>query len=274
MSRNPEGLRLPDSLVPEYPPLEVVPARDASTVALLRDGADGLEVFMFQRASRMAFAGGMSVFPGGAVDPRDSDAAIGWIGDPPSWWAEQFGCSEDLAVALVCAAVRETFEECGVLLAGIDAESVVTDTSAYSKGRQALESGDLALARFLADEGLSLRADLLRPLQNWVTPEVESRRYDTYFFVAALPAGQEADFETTEAVTGRWFRPAEAMQAHLDKQLMVMPPTWTAVSEINAFGTVAEVLAAPRTIDKILPKLRRDDRGYKIALPDDPGYAD
>lgn len=273
MTKDPEGLRLPDSVVNMHlTEGTVAPARDASTVALLRDGADGVEVFMFQRATKMAFAGGMSVFPGGAVDPRDAEPSIGWIGDPPQWWAEQFGCTEELARALVCAAVRETFEECGVLLAGVDADTLVTDTSAFAKGRQALESGDLALSDFLAEAGLSLRADLLRPLQNWVTPEAESRRYDTFFFVAALPPEQHADFETTEAVTGRWFRPADAKQAHLAEQIMLMPPTWTAMSAIEESGSVAEVLAAGRTITKILPKLRRDAEGYKVALPDDPSY--
>src|SRR5262249_21998241 len=101
--------------------------RPAATVMLLRDTADGIAVFMLQRHSRMEFAPGTTVFPGGGVDDRDRNADIAWAGPAPAWWAQRLGVDEDLALALVCAAVRETFEECGVLLAGPDKRTVVTD---------------------------------------------------------------------------------------------------------------------------------------------------
>ncbi|HEX5402792.1 MAG TPA: NUDIX hydrolase, partial [Pseudonocardiaceae bacterium] len=94
--------------------------RHAATVILARDGAAGIEVFLLRRVMGMAFAGGMTVFPGGGVDQRDADASVAWTGPPADWWAERFGCEPGLARALVCAAVRETFEESGVLLAGPD----------------------------------------------------------------------------------------------------------------------------------------------------------
>src|SRR3712207_9523044 len=92
--------------------------RQAATVLLLRDGTAGLEVYVLRRTRGMPFAGGMTAYPGGGVDPRDGDTAIAWAGPPPSAWAEAFGTDERTARELVCAAVRETFEEAGVLLAG------------------------------------------------------------------------------------------------------------------------------------------------------------
>src|SRR5574340_1593535 len=102
-----------------------LPPRDASTVMLVRDGARGVEVFLLRRVAGMAFAGGMTVFPGGGVDPSDADAEVEWAGPSVAWWAERFTTDVDRAKALVCAAVRETFEECGVLLAGPTADTEI-----------------------------------------------------------------------------------------------------------------------------------------------------
>ena len=126
----------------------------------------------------------MGVFPGGGVDPSDGTADVRWSGPSPAWWAERFGVDEARAKALVCAAVRETFEECGVLLAGPTEDTVVADTAGYAEARRQLESRELSFADFLTRENLVLRADLLRPWANWITPVQEGRRYDTRFFVA------------------------------------------------------------------------------------------
>ena len=101
-----------------------MPVRDAATVVLLRDSAAGPEAFLLRRVRGMAFAAGMTVFPGGAVDPRDADAAVGWVGPPVADWTAPFDADEALARSLLCAAVRETFEESGVLLAGPSADQV------------------------------------------------------------------------------------------------------------------------------------------------------
>src|SRR3712207_167017 len=126
--------------------------RQAATVLLLRDGTAGLEVYVLRRTRGMPFAGGMTAYPGGGVDPRDGDTEIGWVGPPPAAWAEAFGCDERTARELVCAAVRETFEEAGVLLAG-SADDVVLDVSAddWEQQRQALLTRELSLAELLAD---------------------------------------------------------------------------------------------------------------------------
>ncbi|MFI6100986.1 NUDIX hydrolase [Lentzea sp. NPDC051213] len=262
----PEDMTLPGNLVPTSPVTQPAEARDAVTVVLLRDGAPGLEAFLLRRVKGMAFAGGMTVFPGGGVDQRDADTSVAWAGPPPSWWAAAFGVDDALARAFVCAAVRETFEESGVLLAGPDPSSVVEDTSAFAAARQQLVDRELSLAQFLAGEGLVLRADLLRPWANWVTPYDEPRRYDTRFFVAALPTGQRADGETTEASDAAWQTPAAAIEDAQEGRRMLMPPTWRTLDEVGALGTVAAVMAAERSVEKIIPKLVRDGDVIRVVL--------
>ena len=178
--------------------------RQAATVLLLRDAAPlsggpaELEVYLLRRTRGMPFAGGMTAYPGGGVDPRDGDTEIAWAGPSPQEWAQAFGCDERVARELVCAAVRETFEEAGVLLAGpVDGDGVAGVVPSVSgddweQQRQALLSRELSLAELLAARGLAVRSDLLRPFAHWITPPNENRRYDTKFFAAALPVGQEA----------------------------------------------------------------------------------
>ncbi|MFT3715760.1 MAG: NUDIX domain-containing protein [Gordonia sp. (in: high G+C Gram-positive bacteria)] len=235
-------------------PETTAPLKDASTVVLLRDGEDGLEVFLQHRVKQMAFAGGMTVFPGGGVDVRDSDVDVSWVGPEPGWWAERLSTDENLARALVAAAVRETFEECGVLLAGT-ADAVVPDPSEYADDRRRLESHELSFAEFLDANGLALRADLLAPMANWITPKPEPRRYDTRFFLAAVPDGQTADGATSEAEATEWRRPADALADWDSGRRFLLPPTWTQLRDLAGHSSVDEALAAPRTVTQIEPDL-------------------
>ncbi|WP_408629883.1 NUDIX hydrolase [Amycolatopsis aidingensis] len=260
--RQPDDLSFDASLLSDPPETPAAP-KDAATVILLRDTPHGMEVFLQRRVAGMAFAGGMTVFPGGGVDERDADASVRWAGPPPARWAEWFGCQEPLARSLVCAAVRETFEESGVLLAGSPTE-VITDTARHAPARDALVSRELSLAAFLDQAGLTLRADLLRPWSNWVTPASEPRRYDTRFFVAALPPGQRADGATTEAESSGWWRPEEALADARAGRSGLMPPTMSTLAELGEFADTAAVLAAPRSIEKIIPNLVRD--GDKVRV--------
>ncbi len=188
--------------------------RPASTVVLLRDGVAGVEVALLQRAANLGFARGMYVFPGGALDVADAE-----LGDP---W--------------LVAAVRETFEECGVLL---------TDPAPPAA---AFADRERDFAGLLAEFGLKPNLAALHPFAHWVTPEVESRRFDTRFFAAALPAGQDlADF-TTEHQNVGWFDPAAI------DGLPMLPPTTAALTDIARFDTVAEALAEHRSPVPIMPK--------------------
>jgi 8-oxo-dGTP pyrophosphatase MutT (NUDIX family) len=246
--------------------------RDAATVVLLRDAADGVEVFLLRRVRAMAFAAGMTVFPGGAVDERDANAAIGWAGPPAADWSAALSADERLARALVCAAVRETFEESGVLLAGPTPAEVCAVTGPdWEVDRAAVEAGTVSLAALLARRGLVLRADLLRPWAHWITPAAESRRYDTRFLVAALPTGQSTRDVTSEAEVVEWMRPADALAEVERSRRMMLPPTMVTLGEIAPHRTVAEVLAAAerRTITPITPRLvGRDGDRLRLALPD------
>lgn len=238
--------------------------RPAATVMLIRDSrqglARGLEVFLMRRHSAMDFVAGVMVFPGGGVDDRDSHADIAWFGPEPSWWAERFGVEPDLAQALVCAAARETFEESGVLFAGAadDSDILVDDASVYREARAALVNRSLSFAEFLRRENLVLRADLLRPWANWVTPKEErTRRYDTYFFVGALPEGQRADGDNTETDEAGWITPQEALDDFGEGRTFLLPPTWTQLDALNG-RTVSEVLAVERQIVAVEPHLAAD----------------
>lgn len=251
---------------------QVPPLKDASTVMVVRDGDAGPEIFLQRRAVAMEFAAGMTVFPGGGVDPSDGVAEIAWAGPAPAWWAEKFAISESRAKALVCAAVRETFEECGVLLAGPTADTVVSDSARYREARGKLERRELSLATFLAEEDLVLRADLLRPWANWITPIIEPRRYDTYFFVAVLPSGQRADGATSEADEVRWHTPAAALDRWRAGADVLLPPTWTQLDLLTRFASTAEIFAADPVITPIMPVFTQIDGLDALDFPDNHRY--
>ncbi|WP_245839306.1 NUDIX hydrolase [Nocardia donostiensis] len=239
---------------------------------LVREGDSGPEVFLQRRVGAMAFAAGMTVFPGGGVDPSDATVELEWAGPDPQWWADRLGTTAGRAKALVCAAVRETFEECGVLLAGPTADSVIADTAGYRDARQQLERRELTLAQFLAEEKLVLRADLLRPWANWITPVVEPRRYDTRFFVAVLPDGQKADGATSEAAAVQWRTPAAALERWRAGEDVLLPPTWSQLVALGAFGSTSEILAAEPVIEPILPVLTDVDGKQVLNFPDNARY--
>ncbi|BAV40849.1 NUDIX hydrolase [Mycobacterium ulcerans] len=262
---------------PDPVPLQ---ARPAATVMLVRDtGLDtGLSVFLMRRHAAMDFAAGVMVFPGGGVDDRDRSADLGglgaWAGPPPLWWAQRFGIQPDLAEALVCAAARETFEESGVLFAGPadDPDGIVGDASIYSESRAALADHTLSFADFLRRENLVLRADLLRPWANWITREAErTRRYDTFFFVGALPEGQRADGENTESDRAEWMLPRDAIADFAAGRNFLLPPTWTQLDAL-AGHTVADVLAVERKIVPVQPNLALEGDNWEIEFFDSDRY--
>lgn len=250
----------------------VTPAepRHAATVVLLRDGDDGVEAYLLRRLGTMAFAGGMYVFPGGSVDPRDGDAETAWQGPPASEWAAPLNADERLARCLVAAAVRETFEESGVLLA-----SPVNGVPEHWAAEQAaLLDRSASISEVLARNGAALRADLLRPWAHWVTPEIEPKRFDTRFFVAALPEGQEPVHFRGESDRSEWVTPRAAVERHASGELGMLPPTVFTLAELSAYDTVDDVLAAAtrRDIRRVLPRIVVDGDDVLLLLPGEPGY--
>jgi 8-oxo-dGTP pyrophosphatase MutT (NUDIX family) len=259
--------------------LEPAAPRDAATVMVLRPaGALGVEVLMLRRTAAMKFAPGAYVFPGGSVDPADSSADIGWHGPEPAEFGARLGASAELARALVCAAVRETFEESGVLLAGPAGGGPLADPSGpdWAADRLALAAGTMSLASLLGKHGLVLRADQLVPWSRWITPEGESRRFDARFFVAALPPGQRATEHAAEADKTAWLRPTEALDAARAGELSLLPPTATTLHDFavaEAAGeTLTDILATRRTITPIQPRLLVDDGTVWLEVPDGIGY--
>jgi 8-oxo-dGTP pyrophosphatase MutT (NUDIX family) len=252
-----------------------VEAKHASTVVLLREGdrrPGGLEVYLLRRHVDMAFAAGMCVFPGGGVDPRDFDADIGWVGPTPARWAELLGTDEAFARALVCAAVRETFEESGVLLAGPGADSVVDDTTGpdWEEDRRRLEARELSFTEFLQRRGLRLRTDLLRLWGSWVTPVFEPRRYNARFFVAELPAGQVTRDVSTESDHVVWLPVRDAIRAVDEQQMLMLPPTYCTCLELYDFERPADVLAATehRDLTSVEPEALVDEDGAYLSIPE------
>ena len=229
--------------------LTPVPPRPAATVLLLRDAPQGLEVFMLRRRTTMAFAGGAYAYPGGSVDARDGSVRH--------------------------AAVRETFEEAGVLLAGpADGSApggVVADVTGpgWEADRAALAGHRLSFAEFLARRGLAAREELLVPWARWITPEFEARRYDTWFFLAALPEGQRTRNASTEADHAAWVRPAAALAACARGELFMLPPTRATLRELSGYPTVTRALAAAagRRLRPVMATARLDGDRVRLSWP-------
>jgi 8-oxo-dGTP pyrophosphatase MutT (NUDIX family) len=240
----------------------VTEVRDAATVVLLRDGADGIEAWLLTRVAAMAFAGGMTVFPGGRVDDADTtlpvtDAEVARV-------AARFECTDDFARSLVGAAARETFEETGVLLTVPSAD--------LSGARADVERGFVSFGDLLRANGLTIDAAALHPWSRWVTPAGEqARRYDARFFVAELPADQRAQDVTTESSEARWMPVSEALERAKRGELKLMPPTLTTLAALADHASVPDVIAAAerQPLAPIEPTLHiGDDGSVTIELPD------
>jgi 8-oxo-dGTP pyrophosphatase MutT (NUDIX family) len=280
-------------------------ARDAATVMLLRRagqgdraggigrrvGGAGLEVYMLRRRQSMPFAPGAYVFPGGSVDPRDADADVAWAGPDVTEWASWLGSTPELARGLLCAAVRETFEEAGVLLAGTESARPERRRAAGFAGperhpgagslpaadgleqdRLALLDRSLSLAGLLARRGLVLRSDQLKPWARWITPAVETRRYDTRFFAAALPERQQTREIRDEADEVAWLRPADVLAAAGRGEVVLLPPTAVTLAELAACDSVAAALAAPRQIRPLQPEIQLDGDRVWLQMPGGTEY--
>ena len=279
-----ERIPRPEALIAQsrsYADGEATPAepRDAATVVLLREGL-GVEVYLLRRQTSMAFAGGMCVFPGGGVDPRDFDDELVdrglWAGPSPAEWARRLGCDEPMARALVCAAVRETFEESGVLLAGPTPVAVVADTTGddWEAQRLALETRELSLTTFLEGRSLVLRTDLLGAWSGWLTPVFEPRRYRTWFFVARLPEGQVTRDVSTESSSVAWLPASEAVRQVEEEQIFMLPPTWLTCLDVAQHPEPDAVLhaARERTVEMFMPDVVGSGDDFILSTP--PFYED
>lgn len=201
---------------------------------------------MIRRVSALTFAAGMHVFPGGVVDPSDYPAGV----EPAAVDAALLNAAVlDAALlnaALLNAAVRETFEETGVLLAGSEAQpdAELLEAELLEAERLALIAHETSLVDVLARHRLSMRRDALRPWAHWITPDFEPRRYDTRFFVAVAPRGQDPRHVGGEADAAGWVRPADALAAQRAGEWLLLPPTETTLRELSPFTTADDAFAA------------------------------
>ena len=241
-----------------------VPIRDASTVVLLRDGASGIETWLLTRVRGMAFAAGASVFPGGRVE--ESDAELPFSADGPALTASRYGVDEARARALLGAAVRETFEETGVLLSAPAAD--------LAAARGDVEAGRVSFEELLRANNLTIDAEALRPWSRWVTPVGEVRRYDTHFFVGVLPDNAEAQDLTSESSTASWSGVGEALEAAQRGERIMLPPTLATLASLVPFASVAEAVAASgtRQLEPVQPKISSGPEGYRAELPDGTSF--
>jgi 8-oxo-dGTP pyrophosphatase MutT (NUDIX family) len=259
--------------------------RDAATVILLRDRAERpYEVFLMRRHWDQAFMGGAYVFPGGRLDDTDADPELaacigGFSAADAKRLLQEMDLPEATALGLFVAAIRETFEEAGVLLAR-DAYGSLVDLSdpetaaRFSCYRLELHEGRLTLAELVRRERLIFAPDHLIPYSHWITPEIESRRFNTRFFLARLPEGQVPDHDRMELTESSWMTPAFALAEHEAGRIVLMPPTIKTIEELLSFPNTAQLFAAARLqrIWTILPEAFRTADGFGIRLPHDSEY--
>jgi 8-oxo-dGTP pyrophosphatase MutT (NUDIX family) len=260
--------------------------QDAATVILLRDRPEGAcEIFLMRRGSDQSFMGGAHVFPGGRLDAADRDPELAaFTGGLSPSQARRLLQQEDLpetaALGIFMAAIRETFEEAGILLAR-DRRSEVVDLSdrgtveRFAAYRLALHDRRLTLAQLARREGLLYAPDLLIPYARWITPEIEyQRRFDARFFLAKLPEGQLAAHDRMELTDSRWMTAAAALEDHAAGRIVLMPPTLKTVEELLPFSACGPLLAAaaPGRIEAILPEAFRTADGFGFRLPQDSEY--
>ncbi len=258
-----------------------VPVRPAATVMLLRDGgaAGGFEVCLMQRNLRSDFVGGAYVFPGGGLDAEDHD---------PGLAARCRGLDDSEAsrrldvpaggLAFWMATVRETFEEAGILLAvRPDGAPVAFDDAQvverFARHRRSVDRSDRTLLDVLDEEGLLVDASSLHYFARWITPLGALRRYDTRFFVAALPDQQEAVHDERELIGTHWMRPDEALERHRAGEFTMILPTIRSLDALRRFDTARDVLdhaASIASVPAVLPTLVESPHGLRIRLPDDP----
>jgi 8-oxo-dGTP pyrophosphatase MutT (NUDIX family) len=255
----------------------VVTPAPAATVTLVRDGAEGLEVLMMRRNLQSVFVPGKYVFPGGSVDRADADAAVyaccAGLDDAAA--SQRLGVASH-GLAYWIAAIRESFEEAGLLLACDEGGRTATQQQvlALAKHRKAVEEGKVGFDALLREEGLRMATDALVYFSHWITPVGAPRRYDTRFFVARAPDGQEAVSDFGETIESVWVRPSDGVARFKTGDYKMMAPTIHTLRLFAEHQSAAELIESLRVVENIptiQPRIAKDGRRL---MPGDPGYAE
>lgn len=266
------------------PSPQAVP-QDAATVILVREPPGRpFEVFLMRRHRDQDFMGGVYVFPGGRLDEGDCDPDLAALSEGRSPEEARRQLQEEAlpparALGLFLAALRETFEEAGILLARGPSGKVVemrdgADAGRFASYRLALHDRRLTLAELARRENLRYALDLLFPYSHWITPELEIRRFDTRFFIARQPDGQWPVHDTIEMTKSLWIRPAKVLERYEAGAILLMPPTLKTLDELSRYRTAGDLFehVRSRKIDPFLPQAFTFEGGLGIRLPYDSQY--
>lgn len=242
----------------------------AATLMLIRDSAEGLEVFMVERHHQIDFATGALVFPGGKIDKADYDPGLRARCENAAQYSE-------LELALRVGGIREAFEECGVLLAHDAGGSGLVNAErlrGLEHYRKELVDGQIAMLEFLTKENLILLPQNLVPFAHWITPPMVPKRFDTHFFVIEAPMDHVALHDGHESVDSVWIKPAKVIEEGDAGRRTVIFPTRMNVQKLGRSRTVAEALSAARAsrIVTVLPQMMQGDDGPYLKIPEEAGY--
>ncbi len=256
--------------------------KKAATVILVRHSESaGWKVFLARRHHKQSFMAGAYVFPGGQVENYDKSPELGsYITKSPNFnparILQENELLEEEALSFFIAAIRETFEEVGILLGGSPSGDFVSFhdkniRARYSEHRRRLYASEITLGDIAREESIVFYPDILVPYAHWITPEFEKMRFDTRFFLAKLPPEQRPVADAMELTESLWVTPKIALEKHCKKEIMLMPPTLKTIEELSAFESIEALFAATanKEIYPILPQLC----GNFILLPHDPEYS-
>lgn len=258
--------------------------KKAATIILLRDTKPvGFEVFLLKRHEKSSFMGGNYVFPGGRVDREDGSLESCGLckGVTPEEAYRMFGglLSPEESLAHWIAGIRELFEEAGVLVAYDQNNNAfhlknATDRVRFSNHRNLLQKGERTICQIAHEEKLLFALNQLHYYAHWITPEARSERFDTRFFLARHPEGQEASFDQKETTAGVWLTPREAFEENLKGKVALSPPTLKTLEDLSRYETIEEVLDSleEKKIEPILPILTKISNEPTILFPWDPEY--
>jgi 8-oxo-dGTP pyrophosphatase MutT (NUDIX family) len=263
--------------------MAVIP-KNAATVILLRDKEpEGLEVFLLKRHEKSSFMGGNFVYPGGRVDRDDGSLEICSLSKGITFEEAQkiLGgiTSPEESIAYWIAGIRELFEEAGVLLAYDQKGNLFQikyrdEQERFLNYRNSLHQGKMTICQMAQKEKLLLALDQLHYYAHWITPEARSERFDTRFFLAHYPLGQEASHDQKETTAGVWLTPRKALGKNLKGEVILSPPTLKTLEDLSRFKSIDDIFSSlkEREIHPILPILTKIPSGPIIIFPWDPEY--
>ena len=246
------------------------PPKPAATILLLRDGKNGLEVFMVVRNHQIDFASGALVFPGGKADEQDFDEAL-------IPFLTGHDANRDMRAAQV-SAIREAFEECGILLAtDMRNQQMVSQIrlTELQSCREPLNKGELTLQEFLEGNDLALCCESLTHFAHWITPPMMPKRFDTHFYVARAPEDQLATHDGYESVDSVWIKPKDAIDQEKEGKRTIIFPTLRNIERLGEAASVADAIsrAEQQDVIPVLPWTEKREDGNYLCIPPEAGYA-